>query len=294
MTCARLRLQPSQRRARWTWWLLAACWLAGARGVHAQREPAPAPQSAAGEDDAAQKQRERAAKSAFQAGVEAAEAGDYARARDLFLRSRALVVKASTLLNLAVADLKLGMAEEALTELDALDASNPEQERLRERARELRAEAERLREREAAATTMSSAEPGPADVELAPRAQEVAASTTVAPPQAPPSLGPPRALLIAGGALVAAAVGGALWWGDRSRAVDACHKQEQQCLEHTQIERQERAAMATTLTLGAAGLGLVTGGAVWFAQRKHDQRTRTYVSAWISRAGGGAVLRTKF
>jgi hypothetical protein len=236
-------------------------------------------------------QREQAAKSAFQAGVEAAEAGDYARARDLFLRSRELMVKASTLLNLAVADLKLGLAEEALAALDALDAENPEQNRLRERARVLRLEAEQLRARDA--------EPSP---NLMP-ALEVASPTAAAAPSAalpvvpsapPPALGPPRALLIAGGALTAGAIGGALWWSDRSQAVDECHKREMQCLEHAQIERQERAAMAMTLTLATAGLGLLTGGAVWFAQRKHDQRTHAYVSAWGFKGSAGALLRTTF
>ena len=52
--------------------------------------------------------------------------------------------------------------------------------------------------------------------------------------------------------------------------------------------------MALTLSLGTVGLGLLTGGAVWFAQRKHDQRARTDVSAWIGRSSGGATLRSRF
>ncbi|HEX6241845.1 MAG TPA: hypothetical protein VFZ61_13145, partial [Polyangiales bacterium] len=111
----------------------------------------------------------------------------------------------------------------------------------------------------------------------------------------PVSLGAPRALLITGGVLGMAAIGGALWWSERSRAMEACHRGgEPQCLERDEIERQQRAAMGLTLTLGVAGLGLLTGGAIWLAQRKHDRRTRTYVSAWILKDSSGAVLRTLF
>lgn len=257
--------------------------------------------------------RERAAKAAFDAGVAAAEAGDYASARDLFLRSRQLVVKASTLLNLAVADLKLGLVDEALFALDALDAPavGPEHGRLRERARSLRLEAEGLRSAAAAEEARQLESPDDAstgDVRVEPTpernpapgdkraalAPEVHEPTAIAPTPAPDLVGP-RALLIVGGALAGAALGGALWWADRSDAVDKCRPASgEECLQRAQLARQETAAMGMTLTLGVSAVAALTGGAIWLVQRKHGARTRLDVSAWGMPNASGATVRGVF
>jgi tetratricopeptide (TPR) repeat protein len=294
MTRTRRGRYDSQDRTWWRCGTLSLFLLVNTQVTHAQEARDEAPAAASQGAESSPQQREQAAKSAFQAGVQAAEAGDYAHARELFLRSRALVVKASTLLNLAVADLKLGLAEEALSALEAFDASGPESARLRERARELRGDAERLRQQQAPVLAPSLPPSLPLNDEPRTQVPLTSASAPRAPSAPPPSLGPPRALLIAGCALTTASIGGALWWMDRSRAIDACHKDELQCLEHAQIERQQRAAMAMTLSLATAGLGLLTGGAVWLAQRKHDQHTHTYVSAWGFKGSAGAVLSTIF
>jgi hypothetical protein len=241
--------------------------------------------------------RERAAKAAFEAGVAAAEASDYARARSLFLRSRALVVKASTLLNLAVVDLKLGLVDEALFALDALDApaAGPQHARLLERARELRDQAEQLRQVEAPAPAVGAAPATPVDLAPASSPPAVAegpgpapALGRAAPSDTRPSLLAPRTLLSVGGALAAATIGTALWWSDRSQALDDCQKETNVvCMERAQIERQQRGATALTLTLGVSALGLLTGGGIWLAQRKRDQRTRASLSVWGRKRGLG-------
>jgi hypothetical protein len=88
------------------------------------------------------------ARTAFERGVEASREQRWDDARREFLRSRELVVKPSTLFNLAVADLKLGLADEAIEALDAFErvASPSEHATMLERAKALRAEAEHGKE----------------------------------------------------------------------------------------------------------------------------------------------------
>jgi tetratricopeptide (TPR) repeat protein len=88
------------------------------------------------------------ARMAFQRGVDASREQRWDDARHEFRRSRELVVKPSTLFNLAVADMKLGLSDEALEALDAFEriASPTEHAAMLERATALRAEAERGKE----------------------------------------------------------------------------------------------------------------------------------------------------
>jgi tetratricopeptide (TPR) repeat protein len=263
-------------------------------------------------------EREREAKALFEAGVEAAKAEDYKRAREYFQRSRQLVVKASTLLNLAIADFKLGLVEEALFALDAIEAPSdgPEQERLRARARKVRGEVEALRENIAAQAAQQP--PAPAEISAPPTlASEpvdppsVAATTpSVAPsqasmpaqtePQTPelPSLAGPRALLALGGGLGAAAIGTALWWRNRYARNDEClhDREDMRCAEHQQIAREKTAAMALTLSLGISAALLVTSGAFWLVRRKSDRRVMTHVSAslWGERSSLGLLAYGRF
>lgn len=249
-------------------------------------------------------EREREAKAAFDAGVAAAKVGDYERARAHFQRSRQLVVKASTLLNLAIADLKLGLTEEALFALDALEApSGPEQERIRQRARKVRSEIEALRGSaavepavsdgpEPAGASAATPEPtrnDPPEV-IAPApvlATAVSEPHAAAPPREVPSLVLPRVLLVLGGALAGGSLGNALWWMNRARAADDCHSDGKICNEKTEITRQRAAAMAVTLSLGVSALTLITSGAVLLAKRKSDQRRTISVSAWTLRSAAG-------
>lgn len=85
------------------------------------------------------------ARAAFERGVAATRDARWQDARREFELSRQLVVKPSTLFNLALVDVKLGLAQEAIRELDAFEAlaGEPHAEMV-ERARTLRAEAERL------------------------------------------------------------------------------------------------------------------------------------------------------
>lgn len=266
-------------------------------------------------------ERERAAKAAFEAGVQAAQAHDYARARVLFLRSRELAVRASTLLNLALADLKLGLFDEALFALDAIETpSSPEQERLRERARDVKAQIEQAR-REVAAE--DSASPPPPE---APPAVGVAASRELplssvalaiarvaepkreaavrsrSPPRSPTPadtpanarLAGPRALLVAAGLLGGAAIGTAIWWADRGDAAEACRPGGGAvCAEYRQIAREYDAAVASTIALGVSAIGLLAGGAVWLAHRKRDHRAAS-VTPWGTRAAFGLQLRAHY
>jgi hypothetical protein len=272
-------------------------------------------------------EREREARALFEAGVDAAKREEYARARELFQRSRKLVVKASTLLNLAIADFKLGLVDEALFALDAIEApaDGPEQERLRRRARSVRGEVEALREtlaREQAEQSALAAQQESDQRELAPAAP-VGSAVATAPvaaaqpessaaptagatgPQVaeqhasaePPSLLAPRLLLAAGGALGAGAIGAALWWHQRSQSHDEClHAHEDmRCNEEAQIARQKSAAMGLTLTLGIAAAGLVTTGAIWLVRRKSDRRiSNVSASAWGGPSAIGLLARGRF
>lgn len=88
------------------------------------------------------------ARTAFERGVEASREQRWEDARREFLRSRDRVVKPSTLFNLAVADMKLGLVDEALEALTAFEqsASPTDHASMLERAKALRAEAERGKE----------------------------------------------------------------------------------------------------------------------------------------------------
>lgn len=92
------------------------------------------------------------------------------------------------------------------------------------------------------------------------------------PMPSPPSLTAPRAVTLSGALLLSAsAIGGGVWWSQRTDAVDECARSEL-CDNDAQLKRQQRAVIATTVTLGLAGIGLVLGGAVWLAQRKQQRR----------------------
>jgi tetratricopeptide (TPR) repeat protein len=88
------------------------------------------------------------ARKAFEQGVAASSEARWQEARRAFRHSLDLLVKPSTLFNLAVADLKLGNAQEALDALDRFEQlANPKQHAgMLERASGLRAEAERTRD----------------------------------------------------------------------------------------------------------------------------------------------------
>ncbi len=111
------------------------------------------------------------ARKTFESGVAASNEARWQDARRAFQRSLELVIKPSTLFNLAVADLKLGLTQEALDALDRFEQlANPKQHAtMLERAATLRAEAERSKEASAPATerVRSLIEPG----NLGPEAQ---------------------------------------------------------------------------------------------------------------------------
>jgi tetratricopeptide (TPR) repeat protein len=88
------------------------------------------------------------ARKAFEQGVAASNESRWQDARGAFQRSLDLVVKPSTLFNLAVANLKLGLTQEALEALDRFEQlANPKQHAgMLERAATFRAEAERNRD----------------------------------------------------------------------------------------------------------------------------------------------------
>lgn len=91
------------------------------------------------------------------------------------------------------------------------------------------------------------------------------------PAQALPSLVAPRVVTLSGAALLASVIGTALWWNDRIGEGETCARSED-CLNEGELLRQQRAAIATTITLGVAGVGMLVGGAVWLAQRKQQRR----------------------
>lgn len=266
--------------------------------------------------------REREARAEFEAGVTAAQAADYARARAHFLRSRQLVVKASTLLNLALADLKLGLVDEALFALDAIEApaEGPHQERLRRRAREMRSEVEALRDAiaskrsaEAPTTAPSEANVDPeheADVRDAPAVEETQAPPAArsvalienarslpSAPRETPSLTGPRTLLAVGGVLGAAAIGTTLWWRHRDRDYDVClhPRAGTRCPEQAVIGRERRAAIGVTAALGGAAVALIATGAIWLVGKKRDVRASSVsVSLWTERDRLGALASGRF
>jgi tetratricopeptide (TPR) repeat protein len=88
------------------------------------------------------------ARRAFEQGVAASSESRWQDARSAFQQSLSLVVKPSTLFNLAVADLKLGLSQEALDALDHFEQlADPKQHAsMLARAATLRAEAERNRD----------------------------------------------------------------------------------------------------------------------------------------------------
>jgi tetratricopeptide (TPR) repeat protein len=88
------------------------------------------------------------ARKAFEQGVAASNEERWQDARRAFQHSLERVVKPSTLFNLAVADVKLGLIEEALAALDRFERlANPKQHAgMLERAATLRAQAERNRD----------------------------------------------------------------------------------------------------------------------------------------------------
>jgi tetratricopeptide (TPR) repeat protein len=106
------------------------------------------------------------ARTAFERGVEASREQRWGDARREFQRSRDRVVKPSTLFNLAVADMKLGLVDEALEALTAFErsASPSEHASMLERAKALRAEAERGKEAARPATERARGLIEPADL----------------------------------------------------------------------------------------------------------------------------------
>jgi tetratricopeptide (TPR) repeat protein len=88
------------------------------------------------------------ARKAFEQGVAASNEARWQDARRAFQHSLDLVVKPSTVFNLAVANLKLGLSQEALDALDRFEqlANRQQHAGMLERAATLRAEAERSRD----------------------------------------------------------------------------------------------------------------------------------------------------
>lgn len=299
------------------------------------------------------------ARAAFERGVEATREARWQDARREFEHSRDLVVKPSTLFNLAVADVKLGLGQEALRALDAFQVIATDQHaEMLARAKSLRAEAERLADaakpvgervrtlieptglspaslrlfsqgREAYADgddklALDSFEeayqlsgraellydigvvadrlrddaraitafrgfvaemPGVSEAALARKrierleqGQRERAATVVISDSSEPlplaeqsraNLRPARALIATGVVLAAGALGSALWWADAADRVENCHRPDQVCTNEAQLDRHKAAAMATTITLAVAAVGLITGGSVWLAKRKH-------------------------
>lgn len=56
------------------------------------------------------------------------------------------------------------------------------------------------------------------------------------------------------------------------------------CAERDQIERQQRAAQALTLSLGASALSLATAGSIWLVARRQETGSLR-VSLSASRSG---------
>src|SRR5262245_33259877 len=88
--------------------------------------------------------REEEARELFEAGITASRAGRWDDARNAFERSHRLIPKPSTLLNLAIAQLALEQAQEALISLAALQrlADPREHASLLDAASKLRVEAQ--------------------------------------------------------------------------------------------------------------------------------------------------------
>ena len=119
------------------------CSRAEAHASNSRRDPLLALSASRARADA-----EAEARKAFEQGVAASSAQRWEDARRASEHSLDLVVKPSTLFNLAVADLKLGLAQEALEALDRFEQlANPKQHAaMLERAAGVRAEAERSRD----------------------------------------------------------------------------------------------------------------------------------------------------
>lgn len=86
-----------------------------------------------------------------------------------------------------------------------------------------------------------------------------------------PSLTPPITMVVSGTLMAAGTIGTGLWWANRTDNLDTC-LQNALCDTGAQIQREQRAAIATTVILGVVGIGLVVGGAVWLAQTKRQRR----------------------
>ncbi|MBX3250429.1 MAG: hypothetical protein KF901_24855 [Myxococcales bacterium] len=95
---------------------------------------------------------------------------------------------------------------------------------------------------------------------------------------------PPRprtleaALLISGGALLLSTIAGAVWWRGRRVETDRCVTANAMagasCLNLDVLQRQSRAAGATTILLAAAGLTMLTAGILRLTWgQEDDERT---------------------
>ena len=222
---------------------------------------------------------------AFQKGVEASQAEHWQEARAYFMKSREAFEKPSTLFNLAVANLELGLAEEALEALDAFDRSaSPDSHRemiirahsLRKRAREL------LRSQPEPPAARPRPEPDTATNEppTVPTGREAAVDRT--------PVG--RALVGTAAALAAAIPASAFWWRDRNQSADECVSP---CDNADRIDLERRLAIGTTVSLSAAALAMAIGG-VTLLVRDPAEGSRPERSLSIRWSPGGGAVRLRF
>jgi hypothetical protein len=86
----------------------------------------------------------------------------------------------------------------------------------------------------------------------------------------PARLAAPRGVLIAGALLLAGAVGSAGWLIERSTGNPGrCLDNEGACSNFSAVQREQRAALGTTISLSLVSVGMLTGGGVWLHKRKH-------------------------